>query len=93
MRELRNAMEHAVALTLYDTIVLDDLPEKIRLSDQEHFLLSSQDPMELITLEEMERRYIMYVLENTKGNRTLAARIMGVDRKTLYRKLQRYKDE
>ncbi len=93
VRELRNAMEHAVALTLYDTIVLDDLPEKIRLSDQEHFLLSSQDPMELITLEEMERRYIMYVLENTKGNRTLAARIMGVDRKTLYRKLQRYKDE
>ncbi|WP_028581936.1 sigma-54-dependent transcriptional regulator [Desulfogranum japonicum] len=91
VRELRNAMEHAVALTLYDKIVLEDLPEKIRMSAQDHFLLSSQDPMELITLEEMERRYIMYVLENTKGNRTMAARIMGVDRKTLYRKLQRYK--
>ena len=83
-------MEHAVALTLYDKIVLEDLPEKIRMSVHQHFLFSSQDPMELITLEEMERRYIMYVLENTHGNRTLAARIMGVDRKTLYRKLQRY---
>ncbi|MBM9614367.1 sigma-54-dependent Fis family transcriptional regulator [Desulfobulbus rhabdoformis] len=93
VRELRNAMEHAVALTLYDKIVVDDLPEKIRVADQEHFLLSSKDPSELITLEEMERRYIMYVLENTQGNRTLAARIMGVDRKTLYRKLQRYKED
>ena len=92
VRELRNAMEHAVALTLCDKIVLEDLPEKIRMSAHEHFLLSSQDPMELITLEEMERRYIMYVLENTHGNRTLAARVMGVDRKTLYRKLQRYKE-
>ncbi|MDD2463068.1 MAG: sigma-54 dependent transcriptional regulator [Desulfobulbus sp.] len=93
VRELRNAMERAVALTLYDKIVLDDLPEKIRVSVQDHFLFSSQDPMELITLEEMERRYIMYVLESTQGNRTLAARVMGVDRKTLYRKLQRYKEK
>ncbi len=93
VRELRNAMEHAVALTLYDKIVLEDLPEKIRMSVQDHFLFSSRDPMELITLEEMERKYIMYVLENTQGNRTMAARIMGMDRKTLYRKLQRYKEK
>lgn len=93
VRELRNAMEHAVALTHFDTVVPEDLPEKIRMHQSEHLLLSAQDPMELISLEEMERRYIMYVLKSTGGNRTLAARIMGVDRKTLYRKLQRYEEQ
>ncbi|SDP39130.1 sigma-54-dependent transcriptional regulator [Desulforhopalus singaporensis] len=92
VRELRNAMEHAVALTHFDTVVPEDLPEKIRFYRNDHFLLSAQDPAELISLEEMERRYIMYVLKTTGGNRTLAARIMGVDRKTLYRKLQRYEE-
>lgn len=93
VRELRNAMERAVALTHFDTIVPEDLPEKIRLYRNDQFLLSSSDPAELISLEEMERRYIMHVLQATGGNRTLAARIMGVDRKTLYRKLQRYEKE
>jgi DNA-binding NtrC family response regulator len=44
---------------------------------------------ELVSLEEMERRYIQRVLETVGGSRTLAARILGVDRKTLYRKLGR----
>jgi DNA-binding NtrC family response regulator len=41
----------------------------------------------------MERRYIMYVLKTTGNNRTLTARILQVDRKTLYRKLQRYEEQ
>lgn len=92
VRELRNAMEHAVALTNFDKIVPDDLPEKIRLFRNNYILLGAEDPMELISMEEMERRYIMHVLETSGGNRSLAARILQVDRKTLYRKLQLYEN-
>ena len=92
VRELRNAIEHSVALTHFDTIVPEDLPEKIRIFKNDYILLGAQDPMELISMEEMERRYIMYVLKTTGGNRTLTARILQVDRKTLYRKLQRYEE-
>ena len=93
VRELRNAIEHAVALTHFDNIVPEDLPEKIRLFRNDYFLVGDQDPMELISMEEMERRYIMHVLKTTGGNRTLTARILQVDRKTLYRKLQRYEEQ
>ncbi len=92
VRELRNAIEHAVALTHFDTIVPDDLPEKIRLFRNDYIMLGADDPMELISMEEMERKYIMHVLKTTGGNRTLTARILKVDRKTLYRKLQRYEN-
>lgn len=90
VRELRNAMEHAVALTSFDKIVPTDLPEKIRIFRNNYILLGAEDPMELISMEEMERRYILHVLETSGGNRSLAARILQVDRKTLYRKLQSY---
>ncbi|WP_136809937.1 sigma-54-dependent transcriptional regulator [Desulfosediminicola flagellatus] len=93
VRELRNAIEHAVALTHFDKIVPEDLPEKIRVFRNDYFLVGDQDPMELISMEEMERRYIMHVLKTTGGNRTLTARILQVDRKTLYRKLQRYEEQ
>jgi len=90
VRELRNAIEHAVALTHFEKIVPTDLPEKIRLFKNDYILLGAEDPMELISMEEMERRYIMHVLKRTDGNRSLTARILQVDRKTLYRKLQSY---
>lgn len=93
VRELRNAIEHAVALTHFDMLVPEDLPEKIRLFRNDYILVGDQDPMELISMEEMERRYILHVLKTTGGNRTLTARILKVDRKTLYRKLQRYEEE
>jgi DNA-binding NtrC family response regulator len=93
VRELRNAIEHAVALTHFEKIVPEDLPEKIRLFRKDYILVGAQDPMELISMEEMERRYIMHVLKTTGGNRTLTARILQVDRKTLYRKLQRFEEQ
>ncbi len=92
VRELRNAIEHAVALTQFEKIVPDDLPEKIRLFRNNYILLGAEDPMELMSMEEMQRRYIMHVLKRTGGNRTLTARILQVDRKTLYRKLQMYEE-
>jgi len=90
VRELRNAIEHAVALTPFDKLVPDDLPEKISLFKNDYIMLGAEDPMELISMEEMERRYIMHVLKRTDDNRSLTARILQVDRKTLYRKLQSY---
>jgi DNA-binding NtrC family response regulator len=93
VRELRNAMERAVALARYDRIAVEDLPEKIRDYQPSHVILGGSDPRELLPMEEVERRYILHVLDAAGGNRTLAARILGLDRKTLYRKLQRYGSE
>ncbi len=90
VRELRNVIERAVALTRYDNLVVDDLPEKIRDYKQSQVLISGSDPTELTTLEDVERRYIRHVLEAVGDNKTLASRVLGLDRKTLYRKLQQY---
>lgn len=88
VRELRNVIERAVALTRHDTITLEDLPEKIRDHRSEIILIGADDPTELATLDEVELRYIDHVLKATGGNRTQAAKILDLDRKTLYRKLK-----
>jgi transcriptional regulator of acetoin/glycerol metabolism len=79
-------VERAVALTNYERITVDDLPEKVRNYETSQLVLGG-DPSELVSLDEMERRYIHRVLDAFQGNRTLAARALGLDRKTLYRKL------
>ena len=90
VRELRNAMERAVALTRLERLVVEDLPERVRDYQASRLVLEGQDPAELPTLEEVERRYILHVLDAVNANRTLAAQVLGLDRKTLWRKLQRY---
>jgi len=89
VRELQNCMERAVALTRFEQIVVDDLPEKIRDYRRSHVLVASDDPSELVPLEEVERRYVARVVEAVGGNKTAAARILGIDRKRLYRMLER----
>ena len=89
MRELQNCIERAVALTRFEQIVVDDLPEKIRDYRRSHVLVASDDPSELVPLEEVERRYIARVMEAVRGNKTAAARILGIERKRLYRMLDR----
>lgn len=89
VRELQNCMERAVALTRFEQIVVDDLPEKIRLYRSSHVLVAGDDPSELVPLEEVERRYIARVMEAVGANKTAAARILGIDRKRLYRMLDR----
>jgi two-component system response regulator HydG len=86
VRELRNVIERAVALTQFSRLEVEDLPEKIRDFDRGRVLFGGDDPKELVSLEEVQRRYIAHVLEATGGNQSQAARILGVDRKTLYRK-------
>ncbi len=89
VRELQNCMERAVALARFDHIVEDDLPEKIRDFKASRVVVESDDPADLPSLDELERRYILRVLETVSGNKTLAAQTLGVDRRTLYRKLAR----
>ncbi len=89
-RELQNSIERAVALTQYDRIAVEDLPETVRNYRRSHVLIASEDPEELVTMDEVERRYIVRVLEATGGNKKAAAKILGFDRRTLYRKLERW---
>jgi two-component system response regulator HydG len=91
VRELENCIERAIALTRGETIETDDLPEKIRGFERSHVLVTSDDPSELPPLEEVERRYVLRVMEAVGDNKTLAARVLGVGRKTLYRKLEQYR--
>jgi transcriptional regulator with GAF, ATPase, and Fis domain len=83
VRELENAIQAAIALAPEETITVDDL----RLDVE-----SKQDPSSggLVSLSEVERRHIETVLRAVDGNRQEAARILGIDRTTLYRKLQRF---
>jgi DNA-binding NtrC family response regulator len=90
VRELQNCIERAVALARYDQITVDDLPDRIRNYERSHVLVAAQDPSQLVSLEVMERRYILEVLEAVGGQRGAAAKILGLDRKTLYRKLERW---
>ncbi len=90
IRELQNCIERAVAVARTSLITPEDLPEKIRSYQRSHVLVASDDPSELVPMDEVERRYILRVMEAAGGNRTLAASILGFDRKTLYRKLQNY---
>ena len=90
VRELENCMEHAVALARFDQITVEDLPEKIRAYRAERFVVAANDPTEIVTMDELERRYILRVLSLVGGNKSRAAQVLGFDRRTLYRKLERY---
>jgi len=90
VRELENCMERAVALARFDEITLDDLPPKIRERHATEVYTPSDDPNELPPIDTVEERYIRKVLAAVGGNKTLAAKVLGFDRRTLYRKLERY---
>jgi DNA-binding NtrC family response regulator len=90
VRELMNCIEHAVALARYEQITPEDLPQRVRSYRPSHIIVAGENPDELVPMEEVERRYILRVLEASAGNKRLAARVLGFDRKTLYRKLERY---
>jgi two-component system response regulator AtoC len=92
VRELQNCIERAVALAQSDRIGVADLPDKIEDCRGAGAAVGASDPSELLPMEEVERRHIHRVLEAVGGNKTLAAQILGFDRRTLYRKLGRAPD-
>ena len=90
VRELKNSIERAVALTGTNKLTVDDLPERIRDYKTAHAIVNIDNPSELVTLAVLEQRYIQRVLYVADGNKAQAARILGIDRKSLYRKLERF---
>jgi DNA-binding NtrC family response regulator len=90
VRELENCLERGVALARFDQLTPEDLPEKIRNYRAEKFVVAADDPTEVVTLEQLEKSYILRVLSLMGGNKSQAAQLLGVDRRTLYRKLARY---
>jgi two-component system response regulator HydG len=90
VRELSNCIERAVAYTRFEQISVDDIPEKIRSYRGGNLMVPGVGAMEMMSIEEVERRYILRVLEQLHGNKTAAAEVLGVDRRTLHRKLERY---
>ena len=87
VRQLEHCIERAVALTRHERIVVEDLPDAVRSHRAFERLGVSSEPSTLVTLQEMERRYVRHVLSEVHGNKSMAARILGLDRRTLYRKL------
>ncbi len=93
VRELEAAIEYAALRSRGGEILAEDLPVKI-LSDEfkqtaARFELSDLYA-DLPNLDELEKRYLLHVLEKTNGNRTKAAEVLGIDRRTLYRMAERF---
>lgn len=87
VRELENVIEGTIALMDGQTIRAADLPERVRMP-----LLAEKAGNGMMSLEEMERRHIRRVLEACKGDRGKAAKALGIDKSTLWRKLKEYEE-
>jgi DNA-binding NtrC family response regulator len=85
VRELENAIERAVVITQGNLIKREDLPTKI-FNGRQHLVKRALD--DLITLGELKNQYTRMVLDKTKGNKKMAAEILGINPRTLYRKKQ-----
>jgi DNA-binding NtrC family response regulator len=89
VRELENAMERAVAMGSGTIVHVGDLPLNLRCPSKERVL----DKDELLPMGELERRAILRALRETGGDKPAAARMLGIGKTTLYRKLKQYQME
>lgn len=87
VRELENVIERSVALSNKASIGADDLPEYLVDLPVETYRRRENA---LPSLEEQEQNYIRWVLEKCEGNKTRAAKVMGIDRVSLWRKMKKY---
>ncbi|MBU8934604.1 MAG: sigma-54 dependent transcriptional regulator [candidate division Zixibacteria bacterium] len=88
VRELENTIERAVLLSRSDRLGPDDFPERVQTSGDVE-LVAEKSPANP-TLESIEKAYIHFVMSQTGGKKAEAARILGIDTSTLYRKIDRY---
>jgi two-component system response regulator AtoC len=94
IRQLENAIEQAVVLSTHPVLTLEDLPREVRqgvapsYSDAENEALVISD---MPSLDEIKKRYVVYVINRLRGNISRAAKILNVDRRSLYRMLARWK--
>ena len=92
VRELRTAVEHAVVLSKSEMIQLTDLPHSVQSRGviQSEVQLNHPIIEKGVTLEEAEKQLIVRTIKECRGNRTAAAKKVGISRRTLHRKLHRY---
>ena len=92
VRELRTAVEHAVVLSKSEMIQLTDLPHSVQSRGviQNEVQLNNPIIEKGVTLEEAEKQLIVRTIKECRGNRTAAAKKVGISRRTLHRKLHRY---
>jgi DNA-binding NtrC family response regulator len=94
VRELENVVESSATLAPAPVIGLDNLPARIRSSEARQAFLEKEVPEafrgQLLPLGEVERLYILKVLKEVRQNKSMAARVLGLDRKTLRLKLKQY---
>jgi DNA-binding NtrC family response regulator len=88
VRELMNVLERGAALCDGELITEEDLPPYVRERKPADFLAAAV--ARRMTLAELEREFIQQVLDDEAGNKTRTAQRLGLDRKTLYRKLEEY---
>ena len=88
VRELENAIESAVAMAEGSLITPNDLPARIGSRTS---TLLARGREQRMTIQELEKEYILETLRLTKGNKSRAAEILGFDRRTLHRKLDEYR--
>jgi two-component system response regulator HydG len=86
VRELENAIERAVALSSGPILQIADLPSNLQFGSSDRF----PEKDEMMPLEELERRAILRALRESGGDKLAAARLLGIGKTTLYRKLKQY---
>lgn len=92
VRELRNTIQRAATFARNEVITVADLPPRLRAANQAASLVAKAST-EQLPLHAVERAYVLEVLRQTAGNKSRASEILGLDRKTLYRKLAEYASE
>lgn len=95
VRELENAIERAVSLSHGPLLLPEDLPEPIRQTTEQSGEETAcgqtgSDSDVLLTLDEVDKRHLVRVLKETRGNKVKASKILGIDRRTLYRMAERF---
>jgi DNA-binding NtrC family response regulator len=96
VRQLENAIEQAVVLARHPVITAEDLPQEVRggpPSSAEKVPAGQLSVSDMPSLEEVKKRYARYVIDRVQGNISQAAKILEIDRRSLYRMMARWKTE
>jgi DNA-binding NtrC family response regulator len=87
VRELENAVEHALTMGSGEILTLEDLPASITAPERD---IVEEATLDNVPLSEVERRYILRILDKMGGHQIKTAQVLGIDRRTLYRRLRQY---
>ena len=88
VRELEHVIERAVSMARETLILPEDLPDAVRTAGP--IALDDRADTALVTMDEMEKRHLTRVLREVGGNKVKAAKVLGIDRRTLYRMAERF---